>query len=293
MSGLVTSDFQWEFDGLLLGAGTPYGITAAPGFMDLSGTRANFTPRARAHGGFTEPHFGGGAVLDLEFDISATSATSFQAAVLALEANTYPQPTTRPLWFQLPGHGLRTMQVQCIRRTVPLDVPFVFGLVVKAALQFYAPDPLKYGATITASTGLPTTSGGLVYPLSYPLAYGTTATGRITAQNVGSAATYPVFTVTGPQDAAGFQITSVEDGITLQYNGPLGATDQVVIDTHTGSVLLNGSDRRQLLSFGGIWPSIPAASLSGTPGTRTFAFSTLGSYQAAASLAASWAPAFW
>jgi Phage tail protein len=293
VSGLVVADHQYEFDGLLIGAGSPYGVTGAAGFLDLSGVRAAFTPRARAHGGYTEPHFGGGAVLDLTFDINATSATSFDAAVLALEAATYPQATTRPLWWQLPGHGLRTMQVQVVRRSIPIDVGYVAGLVQKAAIQFYAPDPLKYGVTQTLTTGLPTTSGGLPYNLAYPLAYGSTATGRITAQNAGSAVTSPVFTATGPQDAAGFQITSLEDGITLQYNGPLGAADQVVIDTHNGSVTLNGWPRSNLLSFAGIWPTIPAAVLFGPPGVRTFGFSTLGSFQAAASLSASWVPAFW
>ncbi len=285
MSGLVTSDFQWEFDGLLLGAGTPYGITAAPGFLDLSGTRANFTPRARAHGGFTEPNFGGGAVLDLEFDISATSATSFQAAVLALEANTYPQPGTRPLWFQIPGHGLRTMQVQCIRRTVPLDVPYQFGLVVKAALQFYAPDPIKYAPTQTLPTGLPTSGGGLTYPLVYPLDYGSAGnSGRVVAVNPGSADVSPVFTIIGPIDSSGFQVTSVEDGLTVQFNGAVGANDTFVIDTRTGVCTLNGSTRYVSVTT---WPKIPANS------SRTFQFGAPGAYSSAAQLSCAFAPGYW
>lgn len=287
MSGLVTQDLQWEFDGLLMGYGTPYIVTNPQGFIDLSGVRANFTPRARAHGGFTEPHFGGGAVLDLEMDISADTVPAFNAAVLALEANTFPQPATRPLWFQIPGHGLRVMQVQCLRRSIPMERTILQGYVNKAALQFYAPDPLKYGLPQTATTGLPTTSGGLIYPLAYPLAYGSPTTGRVSASNAGSAPVSPVFTVLGPIDPAGFQITSVEDGITLQFNGPLGSGDSLLIDSRTGSVVLNGTaDRRGLLSFSS-WPTIPAAS------TRTFAFSTLGTYQAAASLSAAWSPAFW
>lgn len=286
MSGLVTQDFQVEFDGLLLGAGTPYGITAANGFLDMSGVRASFTPRARAHGGYTEPHFGGGAILDLALDINATSSTSFASAVLALESGTYPQQATRPLWFQFPGHTLRTMQVQVLRRAIPLTQAFTFGLVQQAALQFYAPDPLKYGQSQSGTAGLPSTTGGLAYPLTYPLAYGTVTAGTTSATNVGSADSHPLLTVTGPQDSAGFQITVIEDGLTLQYTGGLGATDSVVIDTGTGSVLLNGTDRRSLLSYSA-WPVIPAGQ------TRTFAFTTLGSYQPAASLQVTWAPAYW
>ena len=288
MSGLVTADFQWEFDGLLLGNTTPYNVTAAPGFLDLSGVRANFTPRARAHGGYTEPHFGGGAILDLEYNIQATSAVTFAAAVLALEAGTYPQQGTRPLWWQIPGHPLLTMQVQCIRRTIPLTTDYQVGLVIASALQFYAPDPLKYGPPQNASTGLPTAGGGLTYPLNYPLDYGSAGNpGQAAAQNIGTADVSPVFTVSGPIDSLGFQITSLEDGITLQFNGALGASDQVTIDTRTGAVVLNGTnDRRGLLSYS-LWPKIPAGT------TRTFAFTALGAYQAAASLLVAWSPAFW
>ena len=290
MSGLVTSDFQWEFDGLLLGAGTPYGVTAAPGFVDLSGVRANFTPRARAHGGFTEPQFGGGAVLDLEMDVTATATSTFADAVLALEAWTFPQEGTRPLWWQLPGHGLRVMQVQCLRRSLPLDLSFAVGLVTKAALQFYAPDPLKYGVTQTSTTGLPSSGGGLAYPLVYPLNYGTTGNpGRVVASNAGSAAVSPVFTVTGPVDSAGFQVTSIEDGLTVQYNGSVGANDAFVIDTRTGAATLNGTPR--FVTFTS-WPRIPAA-VGSAPGLRTFQFSALGAYQPLALLSVASAPGFW
>jgi len=289
MSGLVTTDFQWEFDGLLMGAGTPYGVTAAPGFLDLSGVRANFTPRARAHGGYTEPHFGGGAVLDLELDISASGATTFAAAVAALEAGTYPQTGTRPIWWRIPGHPLLTMAVQCLRRSIPLETAYEFGLASKAALQFYAPDPLKYGAPLSASTGLPTTSGGLVYPLAYPLAYGSPVTGRVSCANAGSAPTWPVFTVTGPIDAAGWQVTCIEDGVTATYTGPLGSLDSVVYTPSTGRATLNvTADRSNLLSCTSYpFPQIPAGS------TRTYAFTTLGGYYAGASMAAAWSPAYW
>ena len=285
MSGLVTQDYQVEFDGLLMGPGTPFIFTNPKGFLDLSGTRASFTPRARAHGGFTEPHFGGGAVLDLEFDISSENFATFTAAVLALEANTYQQPTTRPLWFQYPGHGLRTMQVQCLRRSIPTTGQYFEGYVPKAALQFYAPDPLKYAPTQTLTTGLPTSGGGLTYPLAYPLNYGAAGNpGRVVATNTGSADVSPVLTITVPIDSAGFQVTSVEDGLTVQFNGAVGANDTFVIDTRTGISTLNGSTRYVTFTS---WPKIPANS------SRTFAFGALGAYSSLAALSVAFAPGFW
>lgn len=287
MSGLVTQDWQLEFDGLLLGAGTPYQLTALIGFLDLGGVRAPMTQRARQHGGYVEAHYAAGATRTAEFNITATSAAAFQPAVATLRAQTYAQDAgTRPLWFQVPGQGLLTGQAQVLNRSIPTVQAFALGLVQKAAVQWYFPDPFWYGPTQTATTGLPSTSGGLVYPLAYPLAYGTTATGWASCQNIGSEATSPTFTVTGPHDN-GFQVTSVEDGLTLQYNGPLGANDTVTINTATGSVVLNGvSDRRNLLTFAGVWPSIPAGA------TRTYAFSTLGATYPAAQLTVTWAPAY-
>jgi hypothetical protein len=287
MSGLVTQDWQWEFDGLLLGAGTPYAVTGAIGFLDLPSVRSGFTQRSRGHGGFTEPTYGVSRTYELDFNIQATPTITLASALLALEAGTTPQDGTRPLWFQIPGHGLRLVNAQVTARKIPIDQGASMGLVLAAAVLLYAPDPLQYGAALSASVGLPATSGGLVYPLAYPLTYGTTTAGQIGAANPGSAPVSPVFTVQGPIDAAGFQITSIEDGITIQFTGSLGAGDSLVIDTRTGSVILNGtSDRRALLSAT-VWPNIPPGSL------RTFAFTVLGTYSSLASLTAAWAPAFW
>jgi hypothetical protein len=293
MSGLVVQDFQREFDGLLLGPGTPYRIVPpSAGWLDLPGVRASYTNRARAHGGYVEPMYSGGAVYDLDLNIRATSSQSFNAAVLALEAGTYPQDATRPLWFQLPGHGLRLINVQVQRRSIPVGLEFVRGLVFKAALQFYGPDPLKYAPTLTAPTGLPTSGGGLNWTpgLAYPLNYGTPGnTGQVVCSNPGSAAVSPVLTVVGPIDSQGFQVVSVEEGLVTTYPGSVGAADVFVIDTRTGAATLNGSTRYITYS---LMPTIPAA-VAGVPGVRTFAFAALGAYSPLASLSVSFAPGYW
>lgn len=291
MAGLVTQDWQVEFDGLLLGAGTPYYLTSLKGFLDLAGVRAPMTQRPRQHGGYIEPHYASGATRDLDFNIQGTSSVAFTQAVNTLRAQTYPQATTRPLWVQLPGVGLLTAQAQVINRSIPVIQEYTAGLVTGAALQFYMPDPFWYGPTQSGTTGLPSTSGGLVYPLSYPLAYGTTVSGAVSCRNVGSEATPPLFTVVGPI-SPGFTITSIEDQLSLTYTGALGANDTVVINTADGSVWLNTvSDRRQNLAYS-TWPSIPAANpATGAPGVRTFAFTTTGS-ATAATMTVSWAPAY-
>lgn len=284
MTGLITRDFQWEFDGLLMGVGTPYAVTGFKGFLDQASVRGGGTPRARQHGEFPEPQFANGAVYDLDLDVVSTAATTFTAAVMALEAGTYPQATTRPLWFQLPGHGLQRVNVFCAARSIPGAQEYAFG-VTKAALQFTAPDPLKYGATVTASTGLPVPGGGLTYPLVYPLDYGAGGvSGRVVVSNYGAAPGSPIFTVTGPIDSAGFQVTDVEDAVTVQFTGAVGAGDVFVIDTRTGAATLNGSTR--FVSYTAL-PVVPAG------GARTFAFGVLGGTSSVASLTVSLTPGSW
>jgi hypothetical protein len=53
------------------------------------------------------------------------------------------------------------------------------------ALQWKCPDPLRYGvAQAPVSTGSAHVGGGLVYPLVYPLTYGTAGTpGQVTLTN--------------------------------------------------------------------------------------------------------------
>jgi hypothetical protein len=285
MSGLVVQDYQWEFDGLLLGLGTPYAVKKNTGFKDLAGVHGGGTLRSRQHGTYVEPNYSNGLVYDLEFEISSTPSVSFTAAVQALEIGTGVQDSPRPLWFQLPGQTLRVAQVMCTARGIPVGTSFPFGLAEGCKMQFFAPDPMKYGATQNQSTGLPTSSGGLTYPLVYPLNYGSTgASGRVTVSNPGSAPMSPQFTVVGPIDSLGFQVTCIEDALTSQYVGSVGALDQFYIDTRTGITTLNGSPR--LVSFTS-WPVIPPGA------TRTFAFGVPGVPNLAASLMVTSTPGYW
>jgi hypothetical protein len=88
---------------------------------------------------------------------------------------------------------------------------------VPFALQWRCPDPLRYGSSQSyGPIGLPTSGGGLVYPLVYGLTYGTQGTvGQLTLTNAGTADASVVFTVTGSLPL-GFQISS-SDGQRLTF----------------------------------------------------------------------------
>jgi hypothetical protein len=108
---------------------------------------------------------------------------------------------------------------------------------------------------------------GIVYPLVYPLNYGTPpAGGSVSFTNNGTTTTEPVFTVSGAL-SAGFQLTWVETGQHLTYSQPVGS--DLVIDCGTGTAMTQGQDRTAYLTSRD-WFSIPAGA------TATFAFAALG-----------------
>jgi hypothetical protein len=166
---------------------------------------------------------------------------------------------------------------------------------VRAALQFWAPDPLRYGQVSSVYTSFPRRAGGLRFPLYSNLAGGNVGaldygppsdTGRMVLANPGTAASWPQFNVDGPVSAAGFEIVTVGSGARLRFEGGVPAGSSLVLDAATGTAVIDGSaDRGGLLTWRD-WAPIPAA------GSSEFAFIPLGASSAAV-LTASVRPAFW
>lgn len=165
------------------------------------------------------------------------------------------------------------------------------------AAEWRCPDPLRYGAYVTAPASFPTLVGGLEYDLYTDgagadlgyLDYGeASSTGRATLTNEGTAATWPQFEVAGPIDASGFEIVTVGTGARLVFEGAVPAGSVLVLDSATGAVLMDGeSDRSDLLTWRDWW-SVPAG------GSVEFAFIRLGSdVGGTPSVTAALRPAFW
>lgn len=145
--------------------------------------------------------------------------------------------------------------------------------------QWRCPDPLRYGLPQAwQSTGLPTSGGGLTYPLTYPLSYGAAGvTGQVALTNDGTAPAPFVMEVRGPLPL-GFEVSA--GGRRLRYETEVPAGETLTIDTATGSVLAQGTaDRRTNLTVAD-WMQVPARS------SLTLQFTSLGgTYSALASLA--------
>jgi hypothetical protein len=162
--------------------------------------------------------------------------------------------------------GLDTLSVQENSRVLTARVKLGNGCQLDRTsptglewqLVLIAPDPYRYLALPSQSTGLPAASGGVDYTgagaggVDYTGAgaggvdYGlVTSTGLIQLTNPGVADAWPKFTISGPTDGATLTnpiVAQISPAQQLAYTNVLQTGDTLVIDTNPRhrSVLLNG-----------------------------------------------------
>lgn len=103
-----------------------------------------------------------------------------------------------------------------------------------------APDYNIYLDTAVSSGQITVlSSGGAIYPVTYPVNYGSTSGGSVAIYNAGTADVYPVITLRG--GLSGPVIFHSDRGVSLSLNYNLGASDTVVIDMMEKTITLNGT----------------------------------------------------
>lgn len=269
--------------GLTIGGdGGAHRIQRIQGWEDLPGVRDMDVERPRAHGDFPGEQWAAGRAVTIE---GVSVGDNLDALLLELQAATSLLSATMSD-LTITSHG-RTLTATgaVVRRQMPEDVKNG-QRAFPWALQWQCPDPLRYAAAVTVSTGLPAAGGGLVYPLTDPLDYGTPGeTGQRTLINGGTADAPLLFVVTGPLPS-GFEISAAGQRITYPVAVPAGQV--ITIDTAAGALLVEGtSDRRSDLTSAD-WLVVPAGS------TLTVQFTSLGgAYDPAATLTATVKAAVW
>jgi hypothetical protein len=122
-------------------------------------------------------------------------------------------------------------------------------------LDLYAPDPRMYGGVRAVQITDTTISGGLDYPMDYPVSFGGGLNVQVTSMmNSGNTHSWPKFIVTGNY----FEGFTVSDsaGHFITYDGIVTMSAPVTIDTGAGTASQNGVDKSSLLSRRD-WFSIP------------------------------------
>jgi hypothetical protein len=159
-------------------------------------------------------------------------------------------------------------------------------------MAFDAPDPRRYGPTVSEHTGLPSPSSGLTWNL------GTAASGRffdwgtpgdpgqVTYTNNGATSTFPRIELAGGGFEEGFRITEVETGRELTIVRPFISGDVVTLDSRTQRATLNGGGDVTGMMTSRDWFEVPAGA------TRRYQINTLGAITGTPTMTLYAAPAY-
>lgn len=273
-TGGTQIEFGWD----------PYRVGNLTGWDDLPPARLDDNPRPNAHGSFDAPVWSGPRTVTLEGYCIDPADRSMLLTALTASAAIAGDADPGSLAVTFADRTL-TAAARMTRSATTLKNWGVghFGW----AVEWWCPDPLRYGPAAAGSTPPADDPGGLVFPLGSPLDFGPLATlGRVNLVNPGSAASYPRFTITGPL-VGGFELVEVNSGrrIRLERDVPDGST--VVIDARAGSVSYDGQGGYEGYLTARQWWGIPPA------GTADLLFTALGAPNPAALLTVEYAPAYW
>lgn len=263
------------------------------GWFDGPPVRGKDTSRLAAHGSFGQRAWRGPRVIDVHVAVLTRTPAEAGAAQLWLAA-LLAEGTFGDLTVVDPAGMRLTSRVRL--NAQPLITWAPQSTVVRAVFQFWAPDALRYGEAVSRRTGFPLNVGGLHFPLFTNrrrrvgvLSYGArSTTGRLVLTNPGTAPVWPTFQVAGPVPSQGFDIAAVGTDRRVRFAGTVPAGSVLVIDTGTGTAVLDGNtDRGEPLTIRD-WDalSIPAE------GSLELAFINLGPYSGA-ELTAVIRPGWW
>ena len=217
--------------------------------------RTQYCSRQFDHGAWAAQAFYAPRVLTAGGTITAPDQAGLETALESLRDAAGIDDTVLTVYETVPKRLI-------VRATGEVLIDRVTDRIAAYSVMLTAADPRRYSATLqTASTGLPTTSGGTTLPITLPLTLTAgSVSGQITLTNEGSIATRPVFTVTGPVTTPVISVLYPDGSIRqLSYSDSLTTGDTLVIDTDAHTATLNGSvSRRRYLS--GTWPEIPPRS---------------------------------
>lgn len=227
MNTVDSSGVQWVLSDLQ-GWGSP-------------GSTAQATPRARGRGSTMSEAFLKHRTLVGTGSILTEDPALLTGAIDQLIAAIDLQP------FQItvaePGRT-RTLTVQRQDDVLPKKLN---AYEADFSFQVIAKDPLKYGDLVSASTVLPSSTGGLVRPSTWPRTWsGVTNSGRIAIVNEGNFPSPVWMRIDGPVPAGGWAATHVGKKQTLSFASSLAlaAGEFVTVDNERREVLAQGQAPR-------------------------------------------------
>jgi len=281
LGALVTLPGQVQYGDMLMGVSTPAGWLELVGWRDAPDTQVADTLRPQAHGSYPGDVFGESTVVTYTYLLRGTPDAKL-LALTAIERNTRIDGVDRPLVVD-DGGGASYRLARVTARSIPQGKHFRHA-PLECSIQWVCADPRRYSLTEQTGTAeLATSSGGLVYPLVYPLEYGTTSGGSVMVAQDGNADAPLQATFVGPLINP---VLTSSTGWRLAFDLSLASGETLVVDTGEGTALLDGTtDRLYTVSPTGsplelctIPPDGATVSLSAASGSGTCDVATRHAY---------------
>lgn len=222
----MTSDWQFAFNGLTLGAGTDHHIQKVEG-LDPPPIRIALVDRPEDHGSELWARFFGPRTVTIEGTTAGDSPADIDAKLTAFKRALVPQASAFPLEYRFAGADGRLLQARPTRARVNL-AHFARAKAFGWIVEFIAADPRIYDeAEQEASLG-PAPNNGASFPITFSLNFGGGVGGETAADNDGDIETYPVATITGP--VTNPRLRHVGRDAFVQANLVLASGEELVID---------------------------------------------------------------
>lgn len=234
--------------GLTLGKNTDYSLLDARGF-ESPGVDIAKSDLAGRHGVKVHRALWRERIIRLEFGLKS-STVSGHATLRKdfMEA------------FDLPRAGNTDMQIETtdgksleltVNMANVIDGGYKPGEVTisRIRVELIAEDPNIKGQTENQSDIAPPVAGGVELPTVIPFALATSG-GSATITNGGNGIAWPTITIQGPATNAHVRNSTL--GVQLNITNPLTASQSVVVDPLSQTVLLNGSTN-WIQYFSGTW----------------------------------------
>lgn len=277
---LITQDYQYEFNGLLLGCDTSYDVEELSGLFGYPSVRSSTENSFGQHGGTPGRHYLPSRSFTVTVNVHGVESDAVYANLKheltsAFAPRSMPRilPETSiggtnvggeiPFIYQHPGVGERRRFLNC--RPTDLDFPANRMYALKyprVSIRLEATDPRHYEYTDNMATAtLPTSGGGLDFPLTFPLNFGVGSSNAATLENSGNADAHWIAEITGPVINPRIEVTSLLDDTDIhfiQFSGlTLNAGEVLQLGSRYRTVLLDGQSRRSFVVPGSLWFTIP------------------------------------
>ncbi len=221
--------------------------------------------RDGAHGSFIYAKYSKSRAITISGAIRIPDESEVEQYMDLLKINYAPSEGSYPFYYKHPNSPQKLINCNSLGVRYTVDESWNTRYVSFQSL-LVAEDPRAYGpATTIGPVGLPLTSGGMAWPLTFNFGPTTAQVGgQMQCYNAGNTEAYPVITINDAVQSP--RIKNLTTGNELTVNYTTVDTDQIIINTATRRVYINGSDRTDRVDeFVNHWPLL-------IPGSNTLQF---------------------